>query len=117
MAPLPEDLNFPIRTVEGKPDPDKGCPGRWAELLELGKRESFWVDSEKGRGNGRNMLDGEVEVVEMMGIERDELGVWGMKEEKFEDVDWINLVMKLLKLWGSVVGAIKTKQGNGHYKV
>ena len=57
------------------------------------------------------MLKGEVEVVEMMGIERDELGVWGMKDEKLEDVDWIKLVMKLLKLWGSVVGAIETKQG------
>lgn len=114
MPPYPEDLDPPIRTIEGKPDPGSGCPGRWVELVE--GDESFWVDSMKGRGSGRKTLDEPEEfvIVGMMGIkEEDELGLWWMKEEKLEIVDWMKLGMRLLKvwLWGSVVDAMETKEG------
>lgn len=69
--------------------------------------ESWSVDSEKGRGSGRKTLEGEAgEVVDMMGMEGLGLGMWVIREERLEDVDWMKVVMRLLKLWDSVGGAI-----------
>lgn len=42
----------------------------------------------------------------MMGMEGLGLGMWVIREERLEDVDWMKVVMRLLKLWDSVGGAI-----------